>query len=169
MKPIQALLWVKAINNSHHGHIGKQPTDAPASGSPPQRTPGAAAAGTIAPPSDPNLHNMSWTVQGHMGTGVVVEHNDTPLISIPKCFLLMAASQQCCTLMVISCKVPEGTGWWLTEPIGMDSAPGTLPISRTVPVLLHGLQLNASCTQPHHHNQQHSLAVAQMGSSPHVC
>jgi hypothetical protein len=91
MKPIPALLCVKkAINNSSHGHEDKHPTDAPASGFPPQRTPGAAAAGPTALLSDPNLHNMSWTVQGHMGTGVVVEHSDTPFISISKCFLLMA-------------------------------------------------------------------------------
>jgi hypothetical protein len=156
MKPIQALLWVKAINNRPHGHEGKHPTDAPDSGSPP--------AGTTAPLSDPNLHNMAWTVQGHRGTGVV-DHNNIPIIRIPKCFHLMAAWQRCCVLTVMSCEVPEGTGWWLTEPVGMDSAPGTLPISHTVPVLLTA---GASRTQPHH-DQQHSLAAAQMGSSPHVC
>lgn len=120
MKPIQALCWVKkAINNSLHGQESNHPTHAPVNGSPPQRIPRAAAAGIISPPSDPDLYNMSWTVPGHTGTGVVVDHTDTPLTSIPKCFLLMAAWQQCCILMVMSCEVPEETGgltsplWWI--------------------------------------------------------
>jgi hypothetical protein len=53
MKPVQGLFLgegLEAVKNGPHGHWGRNPIDAPANGSPLQRTP-CAAAGTTAPPS----------------------------------------------------------------------------------------------------------------------